>query len=72
MLVAERDDELRDVLGALGGVDRRALVLASQGYQVKEIAQSIGRSNGATRTLMCRARMKLRRVMIDANGAFAA
>jgi RNA polymerase sigma factor (sigma-70 family) len=67
MLDAERDDALRDVLAALGSVDRRALILASQGYPVQEIAQSIGRSNGATRTLMCRARMKLRIVMLDAN-----
>ena len=64
MLAAERDDELRGVLSVLGRTDRQALVLASQGYRVKEIARSIGRSNGATRTLMCRARTKLRRAML--------
>jgi RNA polymerase sigma-70 factor, ECF subfamily len=69
LLDAERDDELRDVLGSLGRVDRQALVLASQGYHVKEIARSIGRSNGATRTLMCRARTKLRRAMVDGASA---
>lgn len=67
MLEAERDDQLRDVLAALGGTDRHALILAAQGYRVREIARSIGRSNGATRTLMCRARSKLKGAMIEAN-----
>jgi RNA polymerase sigma-70 factor, ECF subfamily len=72
-LESERDDGLRAALATLGGVDRTALVLASQGYRTMEIARSIGRSNGATRTLLCRARTKLRGVILaaDAEGLAA-
>jgi RNA polymerase sigma-70 factor (ECF subfamily) len=63
-LESERDAGLRAALATLGGVDRRALVLASQGYRTMEIARSIGRSDGATRTLLCRARTKLRGVIL--------
>ena len=48
------------VLKDLCDVDRRALVLASHGYRGSEIARSIGRSEVATRTLLCRARAKVR------------
>jgi RNA polymerase sigma-70 factor, ECF subfamily len=72
-LESERDAGLRAALATLGGVDRTALVLASQGYRTMEIARSIGRSDGATRTLLCRARMKLRGVILAADaGGLAA
>jgi len=48
------------VLEHLGVVDRQALILASHGYRGAEIASSIGRSEVATRTLLCRARAKVR------------
>ncbi len=48
------------VLEHLGIVDRQALILASHGYRGAEIASSIGRSEVATRTLLCRARAKVR------------
>ena len=48
------------VLEHLGAVDRQALILASHGYRGAEIASSIGRSEVATRTLLCRARAKVR------------
>jgi RNA polymerase sigma-70 factor, ECF subfamily len=48
------------VLKDLGDVDRQALILASHGYRGVEIARSIGRSEVATRTLLCRARAKVR------------
>lgn len=67
MLEAERDDQLQVVLAALAPTDRQALVLAAQGYRVREIATSIGRSDGATRTMMYRARSKLKGAMIEAN-----
>jgi RNA polymerase sigma-70 factor (ECF subfamily) len=41
--------------------ERVALVLASQGYGGSEIATRVGRTPGATRTLLCRTRAKLRR-----------
>ena len=58
------DDELRadlaSALRALPDGARRALVLAAWGYSGAEIAAAIGRTDCATRTLMCRARLELR------------
>lgn len=51
---------LRQALDCLPAADRRALVLAAQGYRGPEIAATIGRTPGATRTLLCRARGKVR------------
>jgi RNA polymerase sigma-70 factor (ECF subfamily) len=51
------------VLGALGNlsvVERDAMVLAADGYHGDELALAIGRTIGATRTLLCRARAKVR------------
>ena len=47
-------------LAALAGAERQALVLAAEGYNGAEVATAIGRTMGATRTLLCRARGKLR------------
>ena len=52
------------VLEGLGQIDRQALVLAAHGYRGAEIARSIGRSEVATRTLMCRARARVRSLML--------
>ena len=54
------------VLDELGSVDRQALILASHGYRGAEIAHSIGRSDVATRTLMCRARARVRALVLAA------
>ena len=51
---------LSAALETLGSVDRNALLLAAHGYRGPEIAATIGRSHGATRTLLFRARNKLR------------
>jgi RNA polymerase sigma-70 factor, ECF subfamily len=51
-------------LDGLGVIDRRALILASHGYRGAEIAGSIGRSEVATRTLLCRARAKVRTLVL--------
>ena len=48
------------VMAQLSGTERRALSLAANGYGSREIAASVGRSPGATRTLLCRARSKIR------------
>lgn len=48
------------VMAQLSGTERRALALAANGYGSNEIATSVGRSPGATRTLLCRARSKIR------------
>jgi RNA polymerase sigma-70 factor, ECF subfamily len=58
---AELHGQLRTALAELAATDREALVLAAQGYRGPEIARLIGRSDGATRTLLCRARARMRR-----------
>jgi len=60
---------LHSALGALAGDDRRALLLAAHGYRGAEIAEQLGRSDGATRTLLCRARAKIRERLL-LSGAF--
>lgn len=58
-----RDDwrRARQVLDELPKDARTAVVLAAEGYTGREIATRIGRSEPATRTLLCRARDQLRR-----------
>ena len=59
-VTAERAATVRGALAELPAADRDALILAAQGYRGQEIASSIGRTPGATRTLLCRARTKMR------------
>jgi RNA polymerase sigma-70 factor (ECF subfamily) len=58
------DDELATAVGGviaqLSGTEQRALVLAANGYGASEIARTVGRTPAATRTLLCRARSKIR------------
>jgi RNA polymerase sigma-70 factor (ECF subfamily) len=56
----ERTCHLEEVLGELGADARTALLMAAGGFTGVEIAQAIGRSANATRTMMCRARLQLR------------
>jgi RNA polymerase sigma-70 factor (ECF subfamily) len=51
---------LATALGTLPEAARTALLLAASGYPGAEIAAAIGRSDTATRTMMSRARLKLR------------
>jgi RNA polymerase sigma-70 factor (ECF subfamily) len=51
------------LVGILADLDpgaRAALLLASEGFSGAEIAAAIGRSEAATRTLLCRTRMRVR------------
>ena len=48
------------VLAGMSGPERRALALAANGYAGNEIASELGRTPGAVRTLLCRARAKIR------------
>ena len=48
------------MLGELGADARTALLMAANGFNGLEIADAIGRSPNATRTLMCRSRLQLR------------
>ena len=67
-LRVERDSELHIALAALAPDGRAALLLAADGFAGSEIATSIGRTEGATRTLMCRARIQLRQLLDAAEG----
>jgi RNA polymerase sigma-70 factor (ECF subfamily) len=67
-LRTERDAELHRALAGLAPDARAALLLAAQGFDGHEIAASIGRTEGATRTLLCRSRAHLRLVLEAAEG----
>lgn len=56
----ERDKLLHEALEGLSATDRRAVVMAAQGYAGPEIARALARTQAATRTLLCRARARLR------------
>jgi RNA polymerase sigma-70 factor, ECF subfamily len=62
-LRAERDAELHAALGRLSADRRAALLLAARGFSGSEVADLLGRTEGATRTLLCRARLELRGVL---------
>jgi RNA polymerase sigma-70 factor, ECF subfamily len=51
---------LLDALADLGPDARAALLLAGDGFSGAEIAAAIGRSEAATRTLLCRTRLRVR------------
>ena len=56
----ERYQALRAALDELGPTDRTAVLMAAHGYRGPEIAARLGRTQLATRTLLCRARGRLR------------
>jgi len=56
----ERDGAIVRAMADLSTDARTALLLAAQGFRGAEISALIGRSEGATRTLMFRARDRLR------------
>jgi RNA polymerase sigma factor (sigma-70 family) len=65
----ERDRDLAVALAATGDDDRKVMLLAAQGYRASEIGARIGRTELATRTLLCRARGRLRAQMLAAEPA---
>ena len=56
----ERHADIDAALGELDADARTALLMAASGFSGMEIAEAIGRSGSATRTLMCRTRLQLR------------
>lgn len=56
----ERSAYLGGALADLAPEARLALTLAAQGFSGREIATVLGRSETATRTLLCRARLRVR------------
>jgi RNA polymerase sigma-70 factor (ECF subfamily) len=73
-VVLRREDfrRLRAALACLRQTDREALLLAAAGLSGVEISGRIGRSDSATRTLLCRARHRLRAQLALAEGAAVA
>jgi RNA polymerase sigma-70 factor (ECF subfamily) len=65
-LAAERNREVATVVADLDPIHRQVLSLAALGYGGIEIARTIGRSHGATRTLLCRARATARARLVAA------
>ncbi len=61
----ERGAALHAALAALPTEARMAFLLATDGHSGEEVAAIIGRSEGATRTLLWRARRDLRRRMVS-------
>ena len=56
----ERTETLERVLGDLPADARVALLLSAHGFKGEEIAETIGRSHGATRSMLLRARLRVR------------
>ena len=65
----ERDAALRDVLAATRHDDRVAVVMAATGYGTRDIAERLGRTELATRTLICRARARMRTTLVAADAS---
>lgn len=71
ILDRERDAALRSALAQLPERDRDVLLLAAAGVTGPELADRLGRTQLATRTLLCRARAKLRAYVASIEGAAA-
>jgi RNA polymerase sigma-70 factor (ECF subfamily) len=69
ILRRERDEAIVDALAGARGDDRTAMILAAQGYRATEIGRQLGRTELATRTLLCRARGRLKLRLAEAAGA---
>jgi RNA polymerase sigma-70 factor (ECF subfamily) len=64
-LSSERHSAVAAALQVIGAAARASLILAAQGYTGREIAERLGRSEGATRTIMCRARKVVRHELLN-------
>lgn len=69
-VLQEQRQELDAALATLSATDRAALVMAAHGATGAEIARQLGRSHVATRTILSRARRRLRTAAIDPGTAF--
>jgi RNA polymerase sigma-70 factor (ECF subfamily) len=68
VLQAERSNRLRAELERLPREARVGLLLAANGFKGREVANAIGRSELATRSLLCRARLQLRERLAGEEG----
>ena len=62
---AERQDIVQRALAKLPTDDRTALLLSAHGFAGRDIAAVLGRTDGATRTLLTRARLRLRECVLE-------
>lgn len=69
LLEHERSRLLRAALDRLPPTDRVALILAAQGLSGEEIAAYLGKRHGAVRTLLLRARGRLRTALEHEEGS---
>jgi RNA polymerase sigma-70 factor, ECF subfamily len=72
ILSSERCGVLGSALQAASVAGQTGLLLVAQGYSGREIASALGRSEGATRTLICRARRNVRRELDTLDSALLA
>ena len=72
VLRSERTDALGAALRILGAASRTSLLLAAEGYTGREIGEVLGRSEGATRTIICRARKAVRQELAGYGAPIAA
>lgn len=68
MLRRERWQNVDTILASFPAETRTALLLSSQGFSGLEIAEAIGRSHTATRTLLVRARTRMRAALEQREG----
>ncbi len=62
---SERHDIVQRALARLPIDDRTRLLLSAHGFAGRDIAEVLGRSEGATRTLLTRARVRLRERVLE-------
>jgi len=60
VVAGELAAQVEALVGELSTTERRAVLLAADGARGCDIAAAVGRTPAATRTLLCRARAKLR------------
>jgi RNA polymerase sigma-70 factor (ECF subfamily) len=64
---AERSGLVRGALAQMNDTDREVLILSATGFRGPEIARQIGRTDLATRTMLHRARARLRARIMEAS-----
>ncbi|HET9344868.1 MAG TPA: sigma-70 family RNA polymerase sigma factor [Candidatus Limnocylindrales bacterium] len=65
----ERDERIRQALASARDDDRVAMTMAASGFGTRDIADRLGRTELATRALLCRARGRMRQTLGVPDGA---
>jgi RNA polymerase sigma factor (sigma-70 family) len=68
LLDREAFEDLDAALGVLPADARTALLLAAEGFSGREIATALGRTDSAVRTMLCRARIRVRNELAETGG----